>query len=354
MLDKIIFTKEYINNKRLEFKCDPIILEKTIYAFGLLEALVKSEMNFIFKGGSSLLLLLENPLRLSTDIDIIVEPGTNLLQYIFKISKTYPFIRYEEVVRKDSNNIFKNHFKFFYKSLINNNKEASILLDVLFEKNHYSKILEKEIKNSFIKTYGKPIFVKTPNHESLLGDKLTAFAPKTIGIKPIVEKDNGKFVDKRIETIKQFFDIASLFDVITNFEDVKDSYIRTAKLELKYRGLNISINECLFDSFDAAVSIMCKGKIDSESYRDYLCGIKGLSNFLIGTKFNAEIAYKFAAKVMYLIACILKNESSKNKIKEQELLQGKYSKLNYLKKLDKHFYDMAAWSVRIKEQFKEN
>ncbi len=49
-------------------------LETTIFAFGLLDELVKSGLPFIFKGGTSLLLLLKAPRRISTDIDIIVDP----------------------------------------------------------------------------------------------------------------------------------------------------------------------------------------------------------------------------------------------------------------------------------------
>ena len=50
MIDKSIFSKDYINQKRIELKCDPTILERTIFAFGLLEAMVKSSVEFIFKG----------------------------------------------------------------------------------------------------------------------------------------------------------------------------------------------------------------------------------------------------------------------------------------------------------------
>ena len=50
MIDKSIFSKDYINQKRIELKCYPIILERTIFAFGLLEAVVKSFAEFICKG----------------------------------------------------------------------------------------------------------------------------------------------------------------------------------------------------------------------------------------------------------------------------------------------------------------
>lgn len=180
MIDASIFSKDYIDQKRKQLKCDPTILERTIFALGLLEAMVKTGADFIFKGGSCLLLMFDKPLRLSTDIDIIAKPGMDILAFVLEASKIYPFVRYEESVRNGTNNIEKKHFKFFYKSIVDKSKEIPILLDVLFEENHYSKLLKKEIKNEMVITKGEPIYVNIPSPESLLGDKLTAFAPKTL------------------------------------------------------------------------------------------------------------------------------------------------------------------------------
>lgn len=68
MLSKENFTKDYIERLRKQNRLDPMLLERTIYAFGLLEALARVGMPFIFKGGTSLMLLLNKPRRLSTVI----------------------------------------------------------------------------------------------------------------------------------------------------------------------------------------------------------------------------------------------------------------------------------------------
>jgi len=154
MIDKRIYSKEYIDELINIMKCDPSILERTIFAFGLLEALVTVGAKFIFKGGSSLMLLLGTPLRLSTDIDIIVEPDTNIEDYVKKASIIYPFIGYEEEKRKGANNVLKQHFRFFFKSVLRQGKEFSVLLDVLYEKNHYARVIKKEIHNSIVLTEG--------------------------------------------------------------------------------------------------------------------------------------------------------------------------------------------------------
>lgn len=56
-------------------------------------------MPFVFKGGTALMLLLEKPYRLSTDIDIIVEPDCAIEDYLQKASVIYPFLHLEEQIR---------------------------------------------------------------------------------------------------------------------------------------------------------------------------------------------------------------------------------------------------------------
>lgn len=51
------------------------------------------------------MLLLDKPRRLSTDIDIIVKPGTEVEQFIEKASKIIPFKDYKKQTRKGRNNI---------------------------------------------------------------------------------------------------------------------------------------------------------------------------------------------------------------------------------------------------------
>ena len=108
MLIKENYTVERIRELQKIYKKDPSLLERVIYAFGLLEALVKSGLPFIFKGGSSLMLIMDYPQRLSTDIDIIVAPDIDIEKYILTASKIFPFKRYEEQIRKGNNQIEKD------------------------------------------------------------------------------------------------------------------------------------------------------------------------------------------------------------------------------------------------------
>lgn len=351
MIDKIVYSKEYTERIRISYKADPQIVERAIYALGLLEALVKTNLDFIFKGGSSMMLLLDKPLRLSTDIDIIVKPGTDILYHLMEASKEYPFIRYEENIRIGDNRIVKKHYKFYYQSLRDSKKETPIILDILFDDNHYPNLIKKEIKTEFLETIGEPIYVSVPSIDSLIGDKLTAFAPHTIGVKPIVTKDDGKIIDKRIETIKQFFDVASLYDYIDNFDLILKSYKNTAEAELSYRGLNLTYKDCLIDTFDSALSILSKGKLGDSNYKYYLDGIRGLTAYLINIRFNAETSYIQAAKVMYLSVCLLNGVQPAKKFDQANLLTGMYSKINNIRKYDIEYFNIVAEAIKLFEEY---
>lgn len=149
MLKKENFTEEHIRMLQRESRRDPALLERTIYAFGLLEAIALAGLPFVFKGGTCLMLLLKEPHRLSTDIDIIVEPGTDIDAYIEKAANIFPFLRQEEQKRVGRDNIEKRHFKFTYDSPVNG-KEFYILLDVLFEQPQYVRTIKKEIRNDLL------------------------------------------------------------------------------------------------------------------------------------------------------------------------------------------------------------
>ena len=65
-------------------KADKILVEKVIRALMLLEGLVKQNLDFVFKGGTALMLILDSSKRLSIDIDIIIEKEPKNLEDIFK------------------------------------------------------------------------------------------------------------------------------------------------------------------------------------------------------------------------------------------------------------------------------
>ncbi len=68
MIKERCFTEEWLDQfkkQKVHWRIDKIILEKMIYALHLLERLKSNGLDFVFKGGTSMLLLLDEGNRLS-------------------------------------------------------------------------------------------------------------------------------------------------------------------------------------------------------------------------------------------------------------------------------------------------
>lgn len=334
MISRETFSEEHIRELQKLSKKDPGLIERALHAFGLLEAITKVKMPFIFKGGTCLMLLLDHPMRLSTDIDIVVKPGTPIEKYIEEASKIFPFKSQEEQIRIGRNNIEKRHFKFIYESPING-KEIYILLDVLFEENHYASLVEKEIKNELLISKGENLWVNIPSINCILGDKLTAFAPHTTGIL----LNNGK----DMEVMKQMYDICTLIDSSDNFDEMIKTYDELVVQEIAYRGIEASREDVLNDTFNAALCIAARGKYMTEEYPIYVDGIRSLRSHIYAENYTPEIAARRSAKIIYLISC-MKSGVPYTKIEEPTDYKNKFytgdqlNSLKYFRKVDLEAY----------------
>ena len=344
MILKETYTKKHIDDILKSIKCDPNILERAIVALGLVEALVRTGCAFIFKGGSSLMLLLDDINRLSTDCDIIVPTNYNIDEYIKKASIIYPFKSFTHSARKTNHNISKKHYKFIYDSFYSNNSNIPILLDVLFEDNVYKDTINKEINNKLLLCDDNPLFVHCPTIEAILGDKLTAFAPETTGIKFYNEDFSN---DKKLEVIKQFYDIATLYKKCSNFGEIRANYLSVAKNEIAYRRLNITYKDSLMDTLNSSLSILSRGKIYPANYSNFLEGIKKIKNHIFGQTFTAEIAVNYAADVLLIATGVLLNIDIINvKIPDGNLFKDDiYKNINYVKKMSKQSFNKAAFAI---------
>lgn len=70
---KECFTNEFIEERAGTNIHRKRTYEKVVHAFNLLERLARENIDFIFKGGTSLMLLLNEFNRFSVDIDILMD-----------------------------------------------------------------------------------------------------------------------------------------------------------------------------------------------------------------------------------------------------------------------------------------
>ena len=295
MIDKSTYELEWIQRIAADLgkRGDPKILEKVIYAFTLLEQLKIAGLDFIFKGGTSLLLLASPPRRFSIDIDIITSALPNELPvYLDKLVLSGIFSKWvDDNGRKNAVDAPVAHYKFYYTSKLGSKYgDEPILLDVLFIDNPYPKLVELPLSHTWLQTSGDLLKVSVPAIESIAGDKLTAFAPTTTGI--LYEKG------RPVEIIKQLYDIAFLFDLSVDFELLRASYIRNVDGELRYRKLSLNWRDILQDTFLACLTITWRDEKNAH-FQHLQRGISNIVNFIL-ERFTLEEAIICAAKAAYL------------------------------------------------------
>ena len=285
---------------------DIALVEKTIRAFSLLEALARSGCPFIFKGGSSLMLHLNTSKRLSIDIDIICPPGTIIEEYLSKYAEEYGFGKVVLVERISRTDVPKQHAKFYYEvSYPSKGGQDKILLDVLFEETHYTQIVSLPIQSPLLMTDEPPVTVRLPSHEDLLGDKLTAFAPHTTGI-PFF-KGQKKCT---MEIIKQLYDIARLFDEVPNLDITSKSFGRIAEVELSYRGLENSPKLIFDDVLQTSLCLATRGAEGKGDFQMLQRGISRIKSFMFRGSYLIDNAIIDAARAAY-IATLLETGQTK-------------------------------------------
>jgi hypothetical protein len=173
---------------------------------------------------------------------------------------------------------------------------------LLFEEHNYPQVLQLPVASTFLHQEGEPLRVAAPSVESIAGDKLTAFAPRTTGIL------YGK--GKELEIIKQLFDLGVLFDQVQQVATVAESFAATVAKELRYRHLaETSAADVLVDTLQTAL-LLAQMKLNRVSTNklapaELRRGITSFRNFVIDGAFREDQAVAAAARVAYLAARLL-------------------------------------------------
>lgn len=331
MILKECFTDEFITSKVGNITEKKKIYEKVVHAFYLLEKLANTDLYFVFKGGTSLMLILNEFNRFSVDIDTLMKKEMqNKIDDIVFSFKDDIFVDMVEDKRKPVD-IIKRHFKFYYNSIYelqNENEKPYILLDIVFDDIEYTKLEKKNINSKFVKTDNPYQQVFVPTIDEMLGDKLTAFAPKTIGI--LYHRPNERF-SKHVEIIKQLYDVSKLYDSMNDIDLVRKTYNDIAMIQIKNRDLNLSPEDTLKDTIEACIAIITQNKkkiISEEDYNQFRKGYEGFKHYTVNN-FRQQELLAMAAKVYILAINVLYPEELIEEEKPINTFVGKQWK--YLK-----------------------
>jgi hypothetical protein len=188
-------------------------------------------------------------------------------------------------------------------------------LDVLIGDSIYPDLIEKPVITKWIETE-KEIIVSMPTVDSITGDKLTAFAPNSIGIPYFKGKDKQPF---SMEICKQLFDLSKLFENIQNMEVVAASFQVFAEYEITYRKngnpeVELTPEMVLQDTIDTCIILAKRDRGTDDEKVKFKELQKGLiafgTGFLIAGHFRIDNAVPAAARIAYMAAKILVNDLS--------------------------------------------
>ena len=303
------------------------IYEKFVHSFKLLEQLdsILANKHYVFKGGTSLLLLFDTSSRFSIDIDICMDEkeyeNRDILEKFFKDNIKAPFV---DVIRdKDRNshggrNIKASHYRFFYTPKYKT-KENYVLLDITFQSNSL-KAKKLSVDNPFVVQIGEPLSVNTICIDDLLGDKLTAFAPNTIGVKYTAKDQFGR--PKCTEIIKQLYDCAFLSNYYSDLDRVAFIYKELGNLQIKYeKNKVVDIRSCLLDTIRTCELLLSGGYGDKDKYKMLMEGVRNFNDYKFNDPISVVDIQSFAVSVNITASKILKKLYPSTKFE---------SKLDYL------------------------
>ncbi len=347
MINEKCFTIEWLESFKKQRKHRLIqtnILEKMIYALHLLEQIKNNGLEFVFKGDTSLVLLLDEENRFSIDIDIICKIERKELEAILeKVIESSKFISVTlNKPRSYKPGVPKAHYSFTFNSVFNTKVPGNILLDILIEDPIYPELVESPIQTKWIESDDE-VTVMTPSIDAITGDKLTAFAPNTIGVP--YYKGKEPFT---MEICKQLFDLSRLFERISNLKIVSKSFLLHAEQEIAFRKnandkTDLSPKKVLQDTIDTCLIITKRDTNKEEpaksNFKLMQDGIRAFgTGYLMSGKFRIDDAIIASSKVVLLAAKLLVGDLSPvsyyngEDIKALNIENPEWNFLNKLKK----------------------
>jgi hypothetical protein len=335
------FYREWIVQEARRQGTQAVVLEKCIHALLLVGRLRATGLDFVFKGGTSLMLHLEPIRRLSIDVDIAsLEPLEKVQQAMDQVCDGAHFERWAHQDWRNAEDPPTKYFQLFYTSALDGT-ESSVQLDVLEIANGYAQVLEKPVRTSFLEVL-TPMTAPVPTIEGLLGDKLAAFAPSTIGVlyQPVSRRSGDPTEPKPIRVMKQLFDVGELFTHSKDMDLVAETYRTHFDQQNSYRGGGFTLDQALEDSIDAAYwlsQIDFKPVEENDKTTFFRRGHTAINTHLIGERYTLQHAKVSAARAALLATAIktdrleIVRELPPVEVLRGLRIEGRWSKLQVLR-----------------------
>jgi hypothetical protein len=177
------------------------LCELVVHCLEVVGQLAHRGLDFRFKGGNSLLVLLSDPQRFSIDVDIVTTESKERLHELVEaiVTECPPFTRWEARSPRTKPWLPMISFKLHFDSVYRPEEDAYVMLDCVLEPAPYPG--ERRVVRCG-DIYRSEVEVEVPSVSGLIGDKLLTLGPATLGI-PL-----GK--NKEAHRLKHVFDLSLL------------------------------------------------------------------------------------------------------------------------------------------------
>jgi hypothetical protein len=231
------FTAQHIEKHRRN--APATLAEEAVHCLELVAELAETGLPFQFKGGNSLLLILDEPKRFSIDVDIATgAPREEIERHLDGIVGRYGvFTRWERRRHKTKPWLPIASWYLYFTSVINNGAETSIMLDAQLRRSPY-KTEKRPIACG--KLYNSETLVEVPLPSSIIGDKLLTLGPETLGI-PV-----GK--GKEAQRLKHVFDVSRLLGTGPRLAEIRESFFSCLRHENEIQERARSADEVVADT----------------------------------------------------------------------------------------------------------
>jgi hypothetical protein len=235
--DPRYFTADHIEKHRRS--APPALAEEAVHCLELVAELARSGLSFQFKGGNSLLLILDEPKRFSIDVDIATDAPRDTIERRLDEITGGPgiFLRWEKRRHRTKPWLPIASYYLYFRSAIKGGAEASIMLDVQLRRTPCRTSMKRIVCGEL---YRSDISAELPLPSSIIGDKLLTLGPETLGI-PV-----GR--GKEAQRLKHVFDVSRLLAVRPLLSEIRGSFLSCLGHENEIQERKRSAEEVVADT----------------------------------------------------------------------------------------------------------
>jgi len=330
------FSIEHI--RASSFHASPELTEQALHCLELVVELSESRLEFQFKGGNSLLVILDKPQRFSIDVDIATDCTAEWIEKVLDliVGRYGIFTRWEKRQHKTKPWIALASYYLFYQSAVKGSpQECSIMLDAQLNRSPYSCELRPVVCGEL---YQSDTLVEFPLPASIIGDKLLTLGPGTLGI-PV-----GK--GKAAQRLKHVFDVSRLCEMRPSLEDIRESFMKCLAFENGLQQRTVTSDEVVLDTLASCFSVsrLRKPPCDAQDgtvLAEHVAGLEPVASHL----FAAGYSWSDLQHDMARAACCIAAAGFGSVTHEQfkEAFFGDDSCTTVEERVDRYWKLIASW-----------